>query len=943
MTAAGKSILTSLPLVGEFPRNEFDVREAGALASEPAVLDALDLYIGLMMPEGVLLQANESALRDTGLLASECLGRDFSDLPCWQHSAATRERLVIAIARAAAGETVRYDTDMSLASGAVASIELTIRPLLDDEGCVVSLVPSATRIEQRLAVEEQLRTNEQHLENAIRHAKLTICNLDREFRYTWTRNLPGGLCAADLIGRTPADIFPPEEAALVLHMAQSVMETGVGTRAEAPLTLPDGKGWFALTIEPLFDRGGIAGGVTCTITDITNDRAERDRLRTSADEHRIAAEIGREALKSESLPRLFELATRRMREALDFDVVAVFENDAASGTFSAVTTAGSEEIAAILGRRVPELLRSAAFNGDAFVMGDLLAESQSGERPLARVGIRSVAVARIRGVASEAAFGVIAACSRKKYAFQGESLAFIRSVANVLSAAISRARAEEALARQRNELHLLVDGTPDVIARFTPDLRLLFANRKFWWCGDADPGDAVGRRLDELMMSAPDCCAAWLDGLNAAVATRRPSQFVVRCGSRVDEVRVVPELAADGAIQALLIVARDVSAQHEAERNREQLMQQLQAAERLSSLGELAASMAHEFNNVLMAISPFAEYFRRTFHTNKQVAEAADHVTSAIARGKRITSEVLRYARPSDPSFTRVAAATMLRKLAMQFRESLPKWLAIEVDVEDESLAVEADPAQIEQVLTNLILNARDAIADHGTIGMSVRACRGAGDYRFGYVPEPSRYVHIEVRDDGPGIPPEALGRVLEPFFTTKRGGTGLGLAIADQIVKRHEGFFFVENDGGAVFHIFLRRDGGDAADVIADAAPAVHAFATAVVVEDDPAVGDGLVTLLDLIGIEATIVRTAAGAIDTIARVSPNVVLLDVSLPDASGLDVHRDIAARWPRLPVVFSTGHGDDALFQQFAQDRNVRCLMKPYSIDTLEATLADLGRG
>jgi CheY-like chemotaxis protein len=192
---------------------------------------------------------------------------------------------------------------------------------------------------------------------------------------------------------------------------------------------------------------------------------------------------------------------------------------------------------------------------------------------------------------------------------------------------------------------------------------------------------------------------------------------------------------------------------------------------------------------------------------------------------------------------------------------------------------------------------------------------------------------------------PETIRMAFEPLFSTKHiGGTGLGLAIADQIVRRHNGEIWAESvlGLGSTFHVLIPAAApGEPVSVPPEVLqPEGEPLERLLLVEDDPAVAAGLIALLGMDGIAVELVERGADAVTRIESFAPDAVVLDVGLPDMSGIAVYDQIARRWPYLPVLFSTGHGDERLLTPALARPNVGFLLKPYDSNTLLRALAKL---
>ena len=373
-----------------------------------------------------------------------------------------------------------------------------------------------------------------------------------------------------------------------------------------------------------------------------------------------------------------------------------------------------------------------------------------------------------------------------------------------------------------------------------------------------------------------------------------------------------------------------------------QMAEQLAQAKRVTSLGRIAASIAHEFNNVLMGMEPNLELIRR--NATPELARPVNHVLTSVFRGKRITEEILRFTRPVEAQLQNVAVDLLVEGWAAEIAPQLGPEIALSIDIESRDVQISADPFQIAQILTNLALNARDAMPDGGTCTVSVSRPPSFSTFEFGVIRTPDRFIHIEVNDTGVGISHQHLAHLFEPLFTTKKHGTGLGLAISYQIVDRHGGMMFAESEPGqgTTFHILLPAISAAAAcaELPSLAPAALLPLHRVLVVEDEQAVAEGLQDLFALEGVRVEVAGTGAEAIPILERFHPDAVVLDIGLPDIDGSELYAQIAARWPCLPVIFSSGHADAAKLEHYLGRSMVRLLVKPYSFETLHRTVSDV---
>jgi len=371
-------------------------------------------------------------------------------------------------------------------------------------------------------------------------------------------------------------------------------------------------------------------------------------------------------------------------------------------------------------------------------------------------------------------------------------------------------------------------------------------------------------------------------------------------------------------VKGLVLNTRDIT-------DRRRLEEQVEQLHRLTSIGRLSAQVAHEFNNVLMGIQPFAEVVQRHADDPRLVA-AGEAIVSAIGRGKRITTDVLRFGRPAQLAMQTVDVSSVVRQAIDEVRPSLPSNVILETEIADSPLYISGDAAQLAQVLVNLMLNALEAMRPNGgTMRVSAHLSEGRD------------IVHIAVCDTGEGIADPDLPHIFEPLFTTKRTGTGLGLSVVWQIVTAHQGHVSAESvpGRGTSLHLSLPAIAEPTADDAPLAPNRERQFGDKVhvlLVEDEPIVAEGVQLALRSAGFEVSVATTGAEVDPRIAERKPDVVVLDLSLPDEDGRTIYERIVALSP-MPVIFSSGYASDADVGRMREKPNTMFLMKPYATEEL----------
>jgi PAS domain S-box-containing protein len=489
--------------------------------------------------------------------------------------------------------------------------------------------------------------------------------------------------------------------------------------------------------------------------------------------------------------------------------------------------------------------------------------------------------------------------------------------------------------RVMRNLHLLLESTVEGIYTIDLDGNCTMVNRAAAAFLDFTQEELIGYRLHDLLhatkgdgtrLEVHDCPILTVLRTGAPTSINN-DVFSRRDGSEFPVAYSAAPIIDAGTLVGAVVTFTDLT-------ERRKLEAKLEQANRLSSLGRLAAMVAHEFNNVLMGIAPFLDVIRRA-QSPQKITTALDHIAGAVKRGRRVTQDILRFTQPGEPVLAPLEVVGWLESVVLEARSLIGPHYTITVGAVP--LVVEADAGQLHQIFMNLILNARDAMPAGGTIHLEAREEHDDARFAFGVVENPGRYAHLLVRDTGTGMSEETLRYAFEPLFTTKNNGTGLGLAVTHQVVRRHGGEIFIESTPGTgtTFHVFLPLSAREpAADVVETVRQWSHQQVPCVLlVEDDCTVAAGLTAILETEGFDVTVADTGSRALELVQARKPDAVILDVGLPDCDGRTIYARIAELHPGLPVVFSTGHTERSRVEAFLSRPNVGYLFKPYDSNAL----------
>ncbi len=404
----------------------------------------------------------------------------------------------------------------------------------------------------------------------------------------------------------------------------------------------------------------------------------------------------------------------------------------------------------------------------------------------------------------------------------------------------------------------------------------------------------------------------------------------------------------DDHVNAVVFNARDVTEQ-------ELLWSQLLQAQKMEMVGQLAGGIAHDFNNLLSVILNYARFALDKLPENSPAALDLYEIEKAGQRTVTLTRQLLTYSRKQVYLPQRLNLADMLGNVERLICPLIGEHISLCLDTAGELGIVEIDPGQFEQLVLNLVVNARDAMSQGGELQISCRNLHNEAaiaDATNSSI-APGDYVALRVRDHGKGITSDVIEHIFEPFFTTKPAGkgTGLGLSTIYGIVKQSNGAIFVDSviGQGTSFDIWFPRIEASPAEVVRPARPTPFNQRTAplggneeiVLLEDDDAVLEVVRRMLDKLGYRVFATSDVAEAVERCTNPESTIALLitDIVMPAANGLEVAARVRAARPALPCMYMSGYSED-----FIEDTNAieqtRLLQKPFTPASLAQKIREV---
>jgi len=507
----------------------------------------------------------------------------------------------------------------------------------------------------------------------------------------------------------------------------------------------------------------------------------------------------------------------------------------------------------------------------------------------------------------------------------------ITSVLGVVKDVTDRRRAQAALQEREEHFRSLIENATDLIVVVDAAGRVTYVSPSI--------ATILGRRAAVVTGTSvfdwvhPDDASTARAAFREAMGQpQRPVSLVVRVRRDDGEWRTM-EAVAKGAsragAQSLIVNARDIT-------ERTRLEEQLRQAQKMQAIGQLAGGVAHDFNNLLTAILGYGNLLRERLSDGSSFAEDLDEIVRAGERAAGLTRQLLAFSRKQSLTPQRIALPRLITDFEKMLRRVIGEDVRLAVALDADLPPVFADPGQLEQVLLNLAVNARDAMPHGGNLTIEASATVLDEPTVFQQARlEAGRWVRLVVRDTGVGIAPDVLPRIFEPFFTTKPPGqgTGLGLATVYGIVSQSQGQIAVDSVQGAgtTFTVFLpavQQTAAQSPDPRGSSAPG-RGTETILLAEDEAAIRRLICTTLEREGYTVLAAENGDEAVHLVARHHGRIDLLvsDLIMPGMSGADLASSLVAQYPSLKVMHITGYAASAEVQKL--NPGVPLLNKPFT--------------
>ncbi len=914
------------------------------------VLDSLFTFVGVLTPEGVVLDVNRAPLEAAGLQAADVIGLAFWETYWWSHDPAVRETLRTACQRAGLGEPRRYDTHARMKGDCRMPIDFMVTPMRDVAGRISHLVVSGVDISARKRVEQDLQRLNSELEIRVERRTTALRESEARFRSAMHYSNIGmalvgldgrwldvnqALCAltgydrAELLKSDFQSITHPADLETDLANVQQVLAGEIPNYQMEKRYLHKAGHvvWVMLSVSLVVNHEGTPQHFISQIQDITA---------------RKLTELAMEAISVELVALdgqdFLERAALRIAQILDADVAFVCSLDQFKPGYArslAIVEDGSIVPNIHYALEGTPCLEVSA--GSTLVVRSDVQQRFPQDDYFVRNAIQGYAAAPVIDLNGKI-LGHVCALNRSPFPRDLPIEQTLQIFGFAVAAAVTRDRS-------RQQYRDLFEFAPDAIVMTGRDGTIRLINRQaevlFGWSREELTGQPI-----EVLLQDPDGGANLRDrlpdtselGLEASdtielnAMNKQGTRFPVDIRLRSVETEMGMMVA---------IAVRDVT-------ERKAIEQQLRQSQRLDAVGKLTGGVAHDFNNLLTVILGNAEDLEEQSHGQPALQQIAATTKMAALRGADLTSRLLAFSRKQtlDPQPTDVKER--LQVMESLLRRTIGEHIEIQLRIADAPWQALVDGPQLENAILNLCINARDAMPEGGLLIIET-ANRHVDEELAAQIGEIAAgdYLVLSISDTGIGMAGDTLAHAFEPFFTTKEvgKGSGLGLSMVYGFAKQSRGhiILYSEPGQGTTAQLYLPRAGGP--PVVAGEDVCVVASRGSeriLLVEDDDLVRDHVATQLSGLGYSVVAASSGPEALAILRRdCAFDLLFTDMVMPGGmTGRQLADQAQGLIPRLPVLFSSGYSESVIAHRNRLETGVHLLNKPYLRQELAAKIRDI---
>ncbi len=510
-------------------------------------------------------------------------------------------------------------------------------------------------------------------------------------------------------------------------------------------------------------------------------------------------------------------------------------------------------------------------------------------------------------------------------------------VSNQVAMAIERKRSEASLRRSEQKNRAVLSAMPDLM--FLLDREGLFLDYKAERDSDLlmKPEMFLGRNV--LNVLPPWLAELTMKNIRRTLQTRNLQvyEYEISINGQLQYYEARCVLCGSDEV---LVVIRNIT-------EKRRLEQQVLHAQKMESLGTLAGGIAHDFNNILAGILGYASFLKSKISAGHVFFKYVDTIERSAVRAADLTSKLLAFTRGDKVNYKPLNINKLIRETLEIIRHTIDKSIGVETRLDESLPTIEGDAGQIQQVVMNLCVNARDAMSGGGKLSITTAtAVIGAADPQAPAGAKPGTYLKMSVADSGSGMDPDVLARIFDPFFTTKAKGqgSGLGLSVVYGIVKGHEGFVTVSSQPGqgTVFGVYFPISGKPETPEAWTVEPLRGRGELIFVVDDEEDIRNFIRDVLQSNGYKVLLAASGDQAFDIYKMRGQDIalVILDMAMPGMGGEEAFMKMKEVNPAIKVLLSTGYSQDGRVSEILSKGVMGFIQKPYEFNQLMAKLRQI---
>ncbi|MGL1930246.1 MAG: PAS domain S-box protein [Desulfotalea sp.] len=534
------------------------------------------------------------------------------------------------------------------------------------------------------------------------------------------------------------------------------------------------------------------------------------------------------------------------------------------------------------------------------------------------------------------------------YLFLASSLIFVASFTIIYLLRLKREideriKAEYDLGKSEEKYRVLIENSPDLHYRTDIEGRIIFVSPSVYKFSGFTIEEAVGMEMAEELYANPEERVellqilqkiGFVDGFETQLKRKDGSIWWTSTNAHFYRDK-------HGKIQGVEGVTRDITERKKTEREKENLENRLNQAQKMEAIGTLAGGIAHDFNNILAAMLGYAEMARDDSPSESTVAKDLDKVLEGGNRAKDLVQQILAFSRQDEIERIPLQPASVVKEAIKMLRPSLPTTIGINQDITSITGQILADATQIHQILMNLCTNAFHAMEETGgKLDISLKEVTLSTDDLV-HEPkiEPGTFVQLSICDSGPGITSDIKSKIFDPYFTTKKTGkgTGMGLAIVHGIVKSYGGFIslYSELGEGTAFHVFIPVIVSELLPGIEGVEPIPVGLERILFIDDEEILTEMGKSMLERLGYQVTVRNSSIEGLETFKNQPDmfDLVITDQTMPGMTGADIARRMIQMRPDIPIILCTGYST-VISEEKAKSMGIKeFVLKPLSKKTI----------